>query len=121
MSEVYSCVFCGAVFANNYKRTRHSLKHIPWYFGSNICMICETRFESTPKLFDHCNTTQHQETVKLNKRVIDIVQERRNFTDLSAENTRAFLEGLVQKKYTTNFDRSDGIVDAQLISLFSPK
>ena len=69
-----------------------------------------------PKLFEHCATTQHQEIVKLHKKTINIVQERRDFTESSAENTRAFLEGLVQGKYTTNFDRSDSILDC--IDLF---
>ena len=69
-----------------------------------------------PKLFEHCTTTQHQEIVKLHKKTINIVLERRDFTESSAENTRAFLEGLVQRKYTTNFDRSDSILDC--IDLF---
>ena len=108
--------FCGAIFASNYKRTRHSFKDILWYFGSNLCIICETKFDSLPKLFEHCTTTQRQEIVKLRKKTISIVQEHRDFTESSAENTRAFLEGLVQRKYTTNFDRSDGILDC--IDLF---
>ena len=87
MSGIYSRVFCGSVFANNYKRTRYSLKHIRWYFGSNLCIICETKFESLPKLFEHCTTTLHQEIVKLHKKTINIVQEHRDFTESSAENT----------------------------------
>ena len=105
--------FCESTFSNSYKRTRHSLKHLPWFFGNNLCVICEVKFDSTPRLFEHCTSNPHAETVKLNKQTIDVVQERQNFARSADQgvNTAKYLEELVQKKYTTNFDRSDGILD----------
>ena len=115
MPKLLNCLYCGTVTNNSYKGERHTLKHLPWFFASNLCVVCERKYNSTPKLLEHCESDKHTEAVKLNKNNVDISQLRKDFitseVEKKGEEFGKFLEPFIVKKFLTNYDRPDGILD----------
>ena len=120
MPQFRPCVYCGTTYCNSFKLYRHCLKHLPWFFGSVLCCNREQRFDSKPRLEEHCETKSHK-TVVSRKTITppDIEQLRLKYSELEGSSRGSefqdFLQNYcVQRKTYTNFDRSDGILDRNL-------
>ena len=110
-----TCLYCRTVTNNSYQGERHTLKHLPWFFASNLCVVCERKYNSTLKLLEHYESDKHIEAVKLNKNNLDINQLRKDFItseeEKKGEEFRKFLEPFIVKKFFANYDQPDGILD----------
>ena len=120
MPQVLPCMYCGVTFNNSFKLHRHCLEHLPWFFGSILCCICEQRFGSKRRLEDHCETKGHKTLVeKVNVTLPDVEQLRLTYCKLEGSSSGSEFQDFlcnycVPKKTYTNFERSDGILDRNL-------
>ena len=126
MSGHFVCLFCSSVFKSKSKGKRHSVTHLPWYFGNILCIICEQRFEVKQKLFEHCETKGHQRKLDANKARFDVQSERRQFVEIERCTYSQVIIGFIEENFTekeffTNFDRPDGIIDRLDLFPDSPK
>ena len=123
MSQILPCIYCGTVVNNSFKLYRHCLTHLPWFFGSVLCCVCEHRFDSKPRLEDHCNSKEHKAAIEwVTSTLPDIQQLRIKYCELEGSSKGAVFQNFLQnyclhKKTYTNFDRADGILDRNLFPL----
>ena len=114
------CVYCGATYYNSFKLYRHCLKHLPWFFGSIVCCVCKQRFDSKPRLEEHCESRSHTALVcKGTNTPLDIHQFRVEYCELEGISRGSEFDDFLQnyclhRKVYTNFDRPNGILDRNL-------
>ena len=100
MSGQFVCLFCSSVFKSKSKGKRHSVTHLPWYFGNILCIIYEQRFEVKQNLFEHCKTNSHQRKLDANKAPFDVESEKvqRQFVEIERSRKTVKLLLVLQKK-----------------------
>ena len=117
MSGHFVCLFCSSEFKSKSKGKRHSVTHLPWYFGNILCLICEQRFEVKQKLLEHCDTKGHQRKLDAYEAPFDVKSVRRQFVELERCTYSQVIIGFIEENFTereffTNFDRPEGKIDS---------